>query len=278
MRNDQWMLHHISVEPRYLEVMGTNIIMGRNFRPGSLADSNAIIINAAMMKQAVWDNPIGKEVTMSDRGIERVFRVIGLVEDFNYASVHHQVESLLIFNNTKRTRYLCLRINGNGSVLESIGEKWTGLYPEYPFDYFHQEDFYDNLYKEDQQMGSLFIYFTVLAILISVLGLFGLVLFTSSRRTKEVGIRKAVGGRTTTLVGMLLKEYPILILIASLFTLPASWYFAQRWLENFALKTEISPLIYIISILLVLIICLGTIIIQTLRTARANPANALRYE
>ena len=195
-----------------------------------------------------------------------------------FSSLCAQVESLLIFNNTPGTRYLCLRVSGKETVLESVSEKWNGLYPEYPFDFFYQEDFYDSLYKEDQKMGSLFIYFTVLAILISVLGLFGLVLFTSSRRTKEVGIRKAVGGTTSALIGMLLKEYPVLILIASLFTLPASWYFSKRWLENFALKTLISPWIYIISVILVLLICLGTIIFQTLRTARANPVNALRYE
>ena len=87
-----------------------------------------------------------------------------------------------------------------------------------------------------------------------------------------------MGGDSTRIVVMLLKEYPVLLLIASVFSLPASWYFTKRWLENFAYKTEISVWIYIISVLLVLLICIGTILIQTLRTARANPANALRYE
>ncbi|MFC2113571.1 FtsX-like permease family protein, partial [Bacteroidota bacterium] len=276
-RNDMWMLHYVNVDPSYLEVMETGIILGRNFRQGSLADSNAVIINASMMKQAGWENPIGKKITKTSGGKEIENIVIGMVDDFNYTSVHSKVESLLIFNNVQNARYLGLRLSGGGG-LDEIEEKWTVMYPEYPFDYFFQEDFYDDLYREDQRMGSLFIYFTILAILISVLGLFGLVLFTSSRRNKEIGIRKVMGGEGSRLVFMLLKEYPVLLLIASVFALPASWYFANRWLENFALKTDISLWIYIISVLLVLFICLGTIILQTLRTARSNPVDALRYE
>lgn len=277
-RNDMWMLHHISVEPEYLEVMEVELIKGRNFRTGSRADSNAVIINAAMMKQADWEEPIGKKITMPSGGGEIEFRVIGVVEDFNYASVHSKVESLLLFNSVLGTRYLGLRLSGDDPGLEVIGKKWTELYPEYPFDYFFQEDFYDDLYREDRQMGSLFIYFTIMAILISVLGLFGLVLFTSSRRNKEIGIRKVMGGDTPGLLLLLLKEYPLLILISSAFALPAAWYFGRQWLENFALKTEITVWIFVFSILLVLLICLSTIVARTLKTARANPVEVLRYE
>ena len=127
-------------------------------------------------------------------------------------------------------------------------------------------------------MGNLFIYFSILAILISVLGLFGLVLFTSSRRTKEIGIRKVMGGETSMLFLLLLKEYPVLILIASLISLPASWYFARKWLENFTLKTDIGAWIYVVSVLLVMVVCLGTILAHTLNTAKSNPVNSLRYE
>jgi len=276
--NDLWMLHHVSVDPDYLNIMETDIIMGRNFRQGSRADSNAVIINTAMMKQAGWENPIGKKITMPDRGNGQEFIVIAVVDDFNYASVHSSVESLLIFNNVQAARYLGIRLIGDKSSLDAIAEKWGSLYPEYPFDFFFQEDFYDDLYKEDQRMGSLFVYFSILAILISVLGLFGLVLFTSSQRAKEIGIRKVMGGETSLLLMLLLKEYPVLILAASLVSLPASWYFARKWLENFALKTEISAWIYIVSVLLVMLVCLGTILIQTLKTAKSNPVNSLRYE
>jgi putative ABC transport system permease protein len=277
-RQDLWMLHHLYAEPEYLEVMGTKIILGRNFRRGSIADSNGVIINRAMMKQAGWDNPIGKKIIMPDRGIEKEFTVIGVVEDFHYASIHNRVESLLVFNNIARIRYLGLRMENEKSSIELVGQRWSGFYPEYPFDYFYQEDFYENLYREDQRMGSLFMYFSVLAILISLLGLFGLILFTSSRRSREIGIRKVSGGTSYTLVMMLLKEYPVLMLAASAISLPLSWYFAQDWLKDFTVKTDISSGIYIISVFLVMIICLGAILFQTLKTARANPVDALRYE
>ncbi len=279
-RNDTWMLHYISVDPDYLEMMDTRLVMGRYFRSGSRADSQAIVINTAMMKQADWEDPLGKKVTMSARGVEKDFSVIGVVDDFNYASVHTPIESLLIFNNPANSRYLCVRTLGpdQDKMLEAISSKWNELYPDFPFDYFFQEEFYDDLYREDQKMGNLFIYFTILAILISVMGLFGLILFTSVKRTREIGIRKAMGAEVNTIVRLLIREYPFWILIASLLSLPASWYFATKWLENFASKTSIDYWIYILSIILVILISLGTIIFQTIRTARTNPADSLRYE
>jgi len=279
-RNDMWMLHYISVDPDYLEMMDTRLVMGRNFRSGSRADSLALVINTAMMKQADWEDPLGKKVTMSVRGVEKEFSVIGVVDDFNYASVHTPVESLLIFNNPINSRYLCIRTQGSDqdNTLETISNKWNDLYPDFPFDYLFQEEFYDDLYREDQKMGNLFIYFTILAILISVMGLFGLILFTSVRRTREIGIRKAMGAEVGKIVVLLIREYPVWILIASLLALPTSWYFATKWLENFASKTSIDYWIYILSVILVLLISLGTIIYQTIRTARTNPADSLRYE
>ena len=163
-------------------------------------------------------------------------------------------------------------------TLETISNKWNDLYPDFPFDYFFQEEFYDDLYREDQKMGNLFIYFTILAILISVMGLFGLILFTSARRIREIGIRKAMGAEVSTIIRLLIREYPIWILIASFLALPASWYFSTKWLENFASKTSVDYWIYIVSVILVILISLGTIIYQTLRTARTNPADSLRYE
>ncbi len=279
-RNDTWMLHYISVDPDYLEMMDTRLVMGRYFRSGSRADSQAIVINTSMMKQADWEDPLGKKVTMSVRGVEKDFSVIGVVDDFNYASVHTPIESLLIFNNPANSRYLCIRTQGpdQDKTLEAISSKWNELYPDFPFDYFFQEEFYDDLYREDQKMGNLFIYFTILAILISVMGLFGLILFTSVKRTREIGIRKAMGAEVRTIVRLLIREYPVWILIASLLALPTSWYFATKWLENFASKTSIDYWIYILSIILVILISLGTIIFQTILTARANPADSLRYE
>jgi putative ABC transport system permease protein len=279
-RNDLWMLHHISVDPEYLEIMETRLVEGRYFRQGSLADSLAIVINTAMMKQAEWEDPIGKKVIMQDRGVEKEFNVIGMVDDFNYASVHTPVQSLIIFNNPANSRYLCIRTQGadQDKTLEAIGSKWNELYPDFPFDYFFQEESYDDLYKEDRKMGNLFIYFTMLTILISVMGLFGLILFTSVRRTREIGIRKAMGAEVVTIVLLLIRDYPLWILIASLLALPASWYFAAEWLENFARKTSIDFWIYIISVILVMLISLGTTIYQTIRAARANPADSLRYE
>jgi putative ABC transport system permease protein len=279
-RNDLWMLHHLSIDPGYLEMMETRLVIGRFFRAGSKADSQAVVINTAMMKQAEWDDPIGKKVIMPDQGDEVEYTVIGMVDDFNYASVHTPVESLLIFNNPANSRYLCVRIadGDQGKTLEAIGSKWNELFPDFPFDYFFQEAYYDDLYREDRRMGKLFIYFTILAILISVMGLFGLILFTSARRTREIGIRKAFGAEVFSIVRLLIRDYPVWIIIASLLALLVSWYFAIKWLENFASKTAVDFWIFLFSVILVILISLATVIFRTLRTARANPADTLRYE
>ena len=276
-RHDMWMLHHVSVDPNYLEAMGTGLVMGRNFRTGSRADSTAVIINVAMMEQAGWEQPLGKKITMQSDGEDQEYIVIGLVKDFNFASIHDRVESLLIFDNVRTIRYLGVRIS-DASALVGIKAKWDRLYPDFPLDYFYQEDYYQNLYRADRKMGSLFIYFTALAILISVLGLFGLVQFTSSRRAREIGIRKVMGGDYPEIVLLLLREYPVMIGIASLLALPPSWYYSRHWLENFAVRTPISSWVYIISVILVSVICLGTVLLQTRRTAGTNPADVLRHE
>lgn len=279
-KNDMWMLHHIEVDQNYIDMMEIRLLTGRNFRPDSRADSNSVIINMAMMEQAGWENPLGKKVILPDSGTETPYEVIGVVENFNYASVHDPVESLLIFMNPLNARYLGLRIHSEGRdlTMESIAGSWASIFPQYPFDYFYQDDFYDNLYKAEYRMGKLFIYFTILALMIASLGLFGLVIFTLNQRVKEIGIRKAMGGSSGVIFMFLLKEYILFVVIASVIGWPVSWYFSHRWLQQFSYKTDIPWWIFGLSALIALVISFLTVSWQTLRLAKANPVEALRYE
>lgn len=278
--NDMWMLHYIRVEHNYIDMMEIKLLTGRSFRADSKADSNSVIINKAMMDQAGWVDPIGKTVRIPGAETDKIYNIIGVVNNFNYASLHEQVESLLIFYDPQATRHLGLRYNFDfqEEVVVSAGKIWDGLFPNYPFDYFFQDIIYSDLYKAEEKMRGLFIYFSILSIMIASLGLFGLVIFSMTKRVKEIGIRKAIGGTSFQITWVLLREYFWFGIIATCIGLPFSWYFANRWLQDFAYKATIPWWIFLLSMLIVLTVTLATVLYQTLRSAGANPVEALRYE
>jgi len=278
--NDMWMLHYIQVDHNYIEMMGIQLLSGRSFRADSKADSSAVIINKAMMEQTGWEDPIGKTIRIPVAGAEKSYQVIGVVNNFNYTSLHDQVESLLIFYDAQAIRYLGIRYapSQQGEVVASTSKIWQKLFPNYPFDYFFQEIYHADLYKADIKMKGLFVFFTILSIVIATLGLLGLVIFTMNRRVKEIGIRKAIGASNSRIIWILLREYFWYGVIATCISLPFSWFFAHRWLQSFAYKATIPWWIFLLSMSIILIVTLMTVLYQTLRSARANPVEALRYE
>jgi putative ABC transport system permease protein len=279
-RNDLWMIHHIQVSQNYLDVMKIRLLQGRNFRYGSRADSNAVIINKALADQAGWKDPVGKMVIMPADEQELRYEVIGMTDNFNYASIHSAIESLLIFLDPQKTRYMGIRVREKEMTMtiSLTGEKWNKLFPDYPFDYFIQEDFYRELYREEMKMGELFIYFAILAVLIASMGLFGLILFTTARRFREIGIRKALGGSAGHITWLLLKELIIWTGIASVIGWCLAYLFTREWTQNFIYKAPISWWIFLLASAIVLLISLLTTGYQTVRAATSDPVKALRYE
>ncbi len=279
-RDDMWMLHYINVSQNYLDVMKIRLMQGRNFRPGSRADSNAVIINRALVEQAGWDEPLGRIIVRPEAGQEIKYEVIGVCDNFNYASVHTDVEALLIFLDPPSTGYMGVRVQERDmtAALSAINEKWDDKFSAYPFDYFIQEDFYNDLYKEERKMGDLFIYFAFLAVLIASMGLFGLIIFITARRTKEIAIHKVLGGSVWRVTWIMLKDLIWWILIASAVGWTGGYFFTRDWLQNFIYQTGLNWWIYLLSSVIVLIISLLTIGFQSLRAARANPVDSLSYE
>jgi len=275
-----WMLNYINVSQDYLDVMKIRLIEGRNFRPGSRADSSAVIINRALVEKAGWDDPLGQTIVRPAAGEEIKYEVIGVCDNFNFASVHTDVDALLIFMNPASTRYMGVRVQERDmtSTLSAVNEKWEVMYSKYPFDYFIQEDIYNDLYKEENKMGELFIYFAFLAVLIASMGLFGLIIFITARRLKEIGIRKVLGGSVWRVTWTMLKDLMWWIGIASLIGWSGGFFFTRDWLQNFIHQTGLSWWIFLLSTLIVLIISLLTIGFQSIRAARANPVNSLSYE
>ena len=279
-RNDMWMILNLQVDYNYLEMMNVDFMDGRNFLDQSIADSNSVIINEALVKKADWKEPLGKYVYMPATGKEIKYKVIGVVNNFNYASLHEDVKPILITINPDNFRYISVKINPSDEkeILAKITAKWDEMFPNNPFDYFFQEDKVDELYGSEIKMGQLFIYFTFLAIFIASLGVFGVVLFGTGQRKKEIGIRKVFGESVPGILRLLLKDFIVWILLACIIAWPLSWIFANNWLMNFEYKTELRWWIFLVSGLIGLLINIITISYQALVAARAKPTDSLRYE
>jgi putative ABC transport system permease protein len=272
----------MQADPNYLEVFDANIALGRNFFENSKADSNAIIINKAYQKKLGWDNPVGKFIFIPGNEGEEGYplKIIGVVENFNFASLHEEVMPLIIMNQPERVKYLSIKINPEDKkqVLGLISSKWESLYPGYPFEYFMQQSKYQEMYASEVNMSRLFVYFTILAIFIAALGLFGLSSFTAEQRTREIGIRKVLGSSVSEILVLLSKEFSRLVIIAMVIAVPVSWFGMDKWLQSFAFQTNISWWIFIVSGVLAILIAYLTIIFQALRASRTNPVEALKYE
>jgi len=282
-RKDAWMLLNLQADYNYFDVIGAKIVKGRSFSENIEADSNAVVINQALAKQMGLDDALGHYISLptgSDESTDYRFKIIGVVGDFSFASLHEPVKPLLINADPRNSRYLNIRLGGqnNEAVIAMINQKWDSVFPNQPLDYFFTEDKYLALYTSDLKMGNLFISFTILAIFIAALGLFGLVLYITERRTKEIGIRKVFGSSVSHIVLRLNREFIKWVFVASIIAYPIAWYFMDKWLQNFASRTRISWWIFVVAAILAMIIAVSTISWQAIKAARKNPIDALHYE
>jgi putative ABC transport system permease protein len=164
------------------------------------------------------------------------------------------------------------------SSVEYIKQKWSGIIPDSPFEYFFYDSFYDQLYKKEELFGNIIFLFSAVAILIACMGLFGLAAFYSEKRTKEIGIRKVNGAIISEVIFMLNKEFTKWVVISFFLAIPVAWYSMHKWLESFAYKTELSFWIFGLAGLIAIVIALLTVSWQSWRAATKNPVEALRYE
>ncbi|MBI9039503.1 MAG: ABC transporter permease [Bacteroidales bacterium] len=282
LRRNTFMILNLQVDDNYLNMMEIDLLSGRNFFKDSELDSNAIIINKALMDHLGWKEAIGKSIYIAADSIinDYQLKVIGVMDNFNYASLHEEIKPLLIHVQANRLRYIYVKINPSDQkkVLSTIESKWNELNPDTPFDYFFQESKFGELYSSEQKMGNLFIYFSILAIFIALLGLFGLSLFSINQRVKEIGIRKVLGSGVFEIVSFLSINFLKLVLISSVIAIPIAWFSMNKWLQNFAFSTQLSWWIFVVSALFAILISLITVILQSYFSAIKNPVDSLRYE
>jgi len=274
---DPILLHGMRVDPDYLSTFGIQLVKGRNFSREFGADAgNSILINQVAVREFEIDEPIGFKFYLSDKE----YQVIGVVRDFYFHSFHEQILPMALFAATKDRRLVAAKLppDFTSQSITEVEKIWNRIVPEVPFEYSFLEDVMSKNYEDDRKLGTLFTTFSLLTVFVACLGLFGLAAFSAERRTKEIGIRKALGASVTGIVRLLCKEIVILVVIANAVAWPVAYLTIGRWLETFAYRTQITCTLFLLSGFLVLIIALATVSYQSIRAALANPVEALRYE
>lgn len=274
-------MEHFAVDHDFVDAMGLKVIEGRAFSQEYSTDTmEAFILNEAAVKHMGWEGEaIDKRIAIGNfkRG-----RVIGVVNDFHAKSLHQKIEPLLIdiAPNPDAFIQLIVRIApyNYDQTLNFLEKVWKEVYPKDPFRYSFLDEDFDTLYRSEKQRGKVFLAFSVLAIFIACLGLFGLASFTSEQKTKEIGIRKVLGATVGNIVKLLSVESIKLVLFANLIAWPVSYYIMHNWLENFAYRTEIRIGLFILAGVSVLAIALATVSFHAIRSALANPADSIRTE
>jgi putative ABC transport system permease protein len=270
------------VDENYIPTLQIQLQNGRNFSAQFPTDSAAVVINEAAAKFLGSGDPINKKMYRLDdaaTGKLIAYTVIGVIKNFNFNSLHEQVAPL-VFNLQEDNGSMALRISTGDipGLISKIKIKWKAMAPAQPFSYSFLDDEFTRQYNADQRTGNISMVFSILAILIACLGLFGLVTYAAEQRTKEIGIRKILGAAIPDIIGLLSKDFVKLIVIAVCIASPFAWWMMNRWLQDFAYRINIEWWIFAATGLLVLLIALITALFQTIKAALMNPVKSLKSE
>jgi len=273
------------VDNSFLQTLNIKVVAGRLFSKEFPSDTlNSVILNEEAVKDFGFASPedaVGKNIAATRSNGEVLFPIVGVVKNFHFEGLQNDIKSFgFLLNRGTSYNYVIAHADG-GKVKEAlarISAIWKKLNPNEPFEYsFLDQDFQKN-YASDERLASIISYFTIIAIMISCLGLFGLSTFTVEQRTKEIGIRKVLGANVSTIFGMLSRDFLILVSLAVLIAAPLGWYAMNKWLENFAYRTDVNWMIFAITIVIVVVIAFATISFQSIKAALSNPVKNLRTE
>lgn len=263
------------------DVLRFELKEGRYFSKEFISDSTAILLNEAAAREFGFENPVGEFVLYNNgngnQGFQK-YKVIGVIKNFNFESFKEQVRPLSILLS-QNDNNLLIRFEGDAPALVSKVENlWKQYAPNEPFQYSFLDENFDRLFRAEQRMGKLFSVFSGLAIFIACLGLFALAAFTSEQRTKEIGIRKSMGASSVSLSILLSKEFTKLVVIAFIPAAVLAWYISDTWLNGFAYRVDINPVVFVLSGVAAIVIAWLTVSYQSIKAATANPVDSLRYE
>jgi len=256
-------------------VFKVEILEGRNFSPTFGTDeSEAVLLNHAAVIAIGLKDPIGKVIDADGR------RVIGVVKDYHQSSLHETIDPMIYFLRLEAYSFLSVRIRpddipGAISLLRRTVSKYS---PNFAFEYYFQDDYFNQKYRSDRRFGTAFGYTSVLAVFIACLGVFGLISFSTERRTKEIAVRKVLGASVRSILGRLSKEFFLLVVLSNCIAWPIAYFAMNKWLQNFAFRIDINLWTFLLALVLSLVISTFAVIYKSFQAATADPAHSLRYE
>ncbi len=277
----QWM-YYLFVDTDFIREYGITLAAGRAFQKELVTDQgSAFMVNETAVGYFGWGKSteaLGKTIFSGYGGAQG--EIIGVVKDFHFFGLQQEIGPVIIHIRPDLFRYITLTLSTEniGRTLAFVKNTWGGLFPGIPFDYFFLDTYFDRFYREEEKVGTLVSVFGILAISIACLGILGLTAHTTQRRTKEIGIRKVVGASAARIAGLLTGEFVKWILFANLIALPAAYYILNKWLAGFAYRMGFSVWFLLIPSTFTLVLAALTVCYHTIKAARANPVDSLRYE
>lgn len=279
--NDLKLFTTFSADYTYVSTMGIKMTQGRYFSQDFPTDTAGVVINQTGLRILGIKDPLGKRILFPERDKKVPLTIIGVMEDFNYESLHRPINPILIrYNPGNYDGYITLRIQKDktSEVLDYINKTWKKYTEAAPLNYFFFDQEFKQMYNTEFRTRKVMTVFTILGIITACLGLLGLIAFTSERRTKEIGVRKALGSSTFNLIVVLSSESLKLVLISAFLASAFAYFAIVKWLQTFAFRMKIEWKVFLFATLLALLIALITVIFITIRAARKNPVEALRFE
>jgi len=274
MPNSSFLIHVNGIDQHFISLLAMKMAAGSNFT-GAPSDSAHFILNETAVRQAGIKDPIGKNFTLwQTKGT-----IVGVVKDYDYTSLKQPIEPCIFYYGRSNWQMYIKTTAGNAPRAIASTEKiWKAYSSEFPFRYVFLDEEYNRLYQSEAKAATLFNAFALVAIVISCLGLFGLVTFMAHTKTKEIGIRKVLGAGTASITLLMTKDFIVLVLIAFVIAAPIGWYAMSKWLQDYTYRIKLSGGIFIAAGLLAMIIALLTVSFQAIKAALANPVKSLRSE
>jgi putative ABC transport system permease protein len=270
----------LSVDADYLDVYGIKLIAGRNFHNGSGNDSTRpVILNEFAVHAFGWNDAataIGRPFNMDGQP----GTIIGVVRDFHFSTLQNLIEPLALYPTAGYFSRIILKtdISSPSKVTASLEKTWKRYFPSMLLDYTFVDTQLAEQYRSETRFATIFLYFSVLSVVIACLGLYGLISYTTSQKTKEIGVRKVLGATAGSISVMLSKGFLKLVILAFVITTPVAWLIMSKWLQDFAYRIEISWWMFASAGLIVLLIAITTVSLRVIKAAKVNPVKSLRTE
>lgn len=279
--SESQIMQRINFDADFVPTLDIEIVEGRNFSREFATDpESAILINETAAKRFGWENPVGKYIRESDDSDARQWTVVGVLQDFHTESLHSVIQPLIVTNSSGYINDLLVRIRPDNieSTIAGLKKSWQGIDPNRPFEFTFLDQSFDSQYRAEEQFTTVFNYFTLFAIFVACLGLFGMASYAAEQRTKEIGIRKVLGAGAPGIVFLLSKEMIYLLLVANAIAWPLAYFLMETWLQDFAYRVDIGWLPFLAATILMFAVGFFTVSFQSIRAALMNPINALKYE